>query len=720
MIGFEGLRGSMGMRIPVRKFTGLGVCLLAALPPTGALAHEPEDDPVALDDVVVLGRARNLVGSAISASQGRVGQPEIESRPMLRTGEILELIPGMIVTQHSGSGKGNQMFLRGFNLDHGTDFATWVDGMPVNLRSHAHGQGYTDINFLIPEMVQEMEFRKGPYFADVGDFSSAGSAHFETFSWMPQDVVKLAGGEDGYARALVAGSAALESDNLVYAVEAQHYDGPWDDIDEDLKKYNGMLRYVNRGEAGHWDVTLMGYDAEWNSADQIPERAVRQGLISDLGSLDTDVGGETSRYSLSARGVRSWSLGQTFVSAYVIDYSLDLWSNFTYFLDDPVNGDEFQQSEDRMIYGGSLAHHWDSTLFGKALAHRTGLEFRYDDVDDVGLYQTVARNRINTFREDDVEEASVGWYYRVEVPWTSRLTTLLGVRADWYDFDVDSDNPLNSGTDDDFLVSPKFNLVYNASPSLDLYLSAGGGFHSNDARGTTISVDPRTGEDVDPVDPLVESEGAEVGLRFAPNPRINSSASLWYLKLDSELLYVGDAGTTEPSTESERWGVEFANYIRPTDWLTLDADYTWTDSELNDNPDGDKIPGAIKNVFSSGITATHPSGLSGSLRVRYFGERPLVEDNSVKSDDFTTVNMQLGYTRGRWRTQLDVLNLFDSDDHDIDYYYASRLEGEPAEGVEDIHFHPIEPRTVRLSVSYRFSARDDDYTRLPSTAWNAQ
>ena len=702
----------MTVMVPV----ALAAAISGALLPQSAMAHEEN----VLEEVVVEGRRQVLVGEARSASEGVVGQMELSIRPLLRPGDVLEAVPGLIVTQHSGSGKSNQMFLRGFNLDHGTDFATWVDGMPVNLRSHAHGQGYTDINFLIPEMVQEMEFRKGPYFADVGDFSSAGSAHFETFSWMPQDVVKLAGGEDGYARALVAGSAALESDNLVYAVEAQHYDGPWDDIDEDLKKYNGMLRYVNRGEAGHWDVTLMGYDAEWNSADQIPERAVRQGLISDLGSLDTDVGGETSRYSLSARGVQSWSLGQTFVSAYVIDYSLDLWSNFTYFLDDPVNGDEFQQSEDRMIYGGSLAHHWDSTLFGKALAHRTGLEFRYDDVDDVGLYQTVARNRINTFREDDVEEASVGWYYRVEVPWTSRLTTLLGVRADWYDFDVDSDNPLNSGTDDDFLVSPKFNLVYNASPSLDLYLSAGGGFHSNDARGTTISVDPRTGEDVDPVDPLVESEGAEVGLRFAPNPRINSSASLWYLKLDSELLYVGDAGTTEPSTESERWGVEFANYIRPTDWLTLDADYTWTDSELNDNPDGDKIPGAIKNVFSSGITATHPSGLSGSLRVRYFGERPLVEDNSVKSDDFTTVNMQLGYTRGRWRTQLDVLNLFDSDDHDIDYYYASRLEGEPAEGVEDIHFHPIEPRTVRLSVSYRFSARDDDYTRLPSTAWNAQ
>jgi len=338
----------------------------------------------------------------------------------------------------------------------------------------------------------------------------------------------------------------------------------------------------------------------------------------------------------------------------------------------------------------------------------------------VGLYQTVARNRINTFREDDVKESSVGWYYRVEVPWTSRLTTLLGVRADWYDFDVDSDNPLNSGDDDDFLISPKFNLVYNASPALDLYLSAGKGFHSNDARGTTISIDPRTGEDVDPVDPLVESDGAEVGLRFAPDPRINSSASLWYLKLDSELLYVGDAGTTEPSTESERWGVEFANYIRPTDWLTLDADYTWTDSELNDNPDGDKIPGAIESVFSSGITATHPSGLSGSLRVRYFGERPLIEDNSVKSDDFTTVNMQLGYTRGRWQTRLDVLNLFDSDDHDIDYFYASRLQGEPAEGVEDIHFHPIEPRTVRLSVSYRFSNRSDDYTRSPSIAWNSR
>ena len=674
---------------------------LALSLPVAAPAHEKEQ-PLDLDEVTVFGRSRDLIGEAASAAEGRVGQAEIEVRPLLRPGELLELVPGMIVTQHSGTGKSNQMFLRGFNLDHGTDFAAWVDGMPVNLRSHAHGQGYTDINFIIPEMVQELEYRKGPYYAEIGDFSSAGAAHFNTYKRLDRGIVQGTVGEDNYARGLLAGSSSLGAGTLTFAAEATGYDGPWKDIEEDLEKYNGMLRYSSSADTRRWDVTLMGYDAEWNSADQIPERAVQQGLVRRLGSLDTDVGGDTHRYSLSTQFVQDWNRAQTRVNLYAIDYELSLYSNFTYFLDDPVDGDEFEQSEDRKIYGGLVEQHFDASLFGQSVAHKLGLEFRHDDVDDVGLYQTSARRRLETVRVDDVDETSAALYYAADVLWSTRLRTILGLRYDYYDFEVDGDDPRNSGSDNDALWSPKFSAIYTASDSLEFYLNAGQGFHSNDARGATIRFDPKTGERVDPVDPLVESEGAELGMRWVQGRILNTAVSLWYLELDSELLYVGDAGTTEPSTKSERWGVEVANFIRPTEWLTLDIDYAWTDADLKDNPDGDEIPGSISSVLSAGASLDFPSGWGGTIRARYFDDRPLIEDGSVEADDFLTLNAQLRYDRGPWRATLDVLNLLDDNENDIEYFYASRLQDEPPEGVEDIHFHPVEPRTLRFTVSYRF------------------
>jgi outer membrane receptor protein involved in Fe transport len=554
-------------------------------------------------------------------------------------------------------------------------------------------------------MIQELEYRKGPYYAEVGDFSSAGAAQFNTYTRLDRNIVKAATGQDGYRRGLVAGSADLGRGAVTFAGEATGYDGPWVDISEDLRKYNGLLRYGTRGDGRRWDVTLMGYDADWNSADQIPERAVKEGLVRRLGSLDTYVGGNTHRYSLSTRLVQDWDRSQTRINLYAIDYELKLFSNFTYLLDDPVNGDEFEQSENRRIYGGLLEHHYDAKLFDRSVAHRFGLEFRYDDVDDIGLYQTLARQRLDTIRQDDIEEASSAVYYAGDVLWSPRLRTVFGLRYDYYDFDVDSDDPRNSGKENDSLWSPKFSGIYTANDSLELYLNAGKGFHSNDARGTTIRFDPKTGEPVDPVDPLVESMGAELGLRWAPGRILNTALSVWYLELDSELLYVGDAGTTEPSSKSRRHGIEIANFIRPTEWLTIDLDYAWTDAELRNNPAGSHIPGSIEEVLTAGVAVDLPSGWGGTVRGRYFDERPLTEDGSVRSGDFLTFNAQLRYARGPWRASLEVLNLFDHDENDIEYYYASRLSGEPPEGVEDIHFHPVEPRTLRLNVSYNFGGK---------------
>jgi len=680
------------------------LALLALLTPlTVVAAQQPT-----LEEIEVTGRQLNLVGQATSASQGVVGQQEIELRPILRTGDVLELVPGMVVTQHSGTGKANQYFLRGFNLDHGTDFATYVDGMPVNMRTHGHGQGYTDLNFVIPETIGTLTYRKGPYYAEVSDFSSAGSADLVTLDRFDDSLAEVGLGEDNYYRAVLLGSAALGPGTASTALEFNSYDGPWSDIKEDARKVNGLLKYGWAVAGGEATVTAMGYNSHWNSPDQIPQRAVDEGLIDELGSLDDHVGGQSSRYSLSAR----WKDNNWDTWLYAIRYRLKLWSNFTYFLDDESNGDEFEQKDKRWLYGGRANYQIEGSLAGIDMVNRLGVEFRYDDIPEVGLYKTSGRKRLGAVRSDKVEEWSTGLYAENQLNWTPRLRSVLGARYDYFDFDVNSRideniygvdlNP-NSGNANADKLALKGSLIYSFSEQWEAYASAGRGLHSNDARGTTAAVDPIEGGAIDPVDPLVDSLGYEVGLRGFWHERLNTSIALWSLQLDSELLFVGDAGTTEASRQSERKGVEVTAYYRLTDEWTLDLEYAYTDAKFTDPaPEGDHIPGSVDKVLQTGISADLANGWFGSLRLRYFGERPLVEDGSVKSEDSTVVNLRVGYRLPRWTFKVDVLNVLNSKDHDIDYYYASRLPGEPSGGEEDIHFHILEPRTVRGYVSYAF------------------
>ena len=663
-----------------------------------------------IDEIQVVGRWEDPVGNSVSASSGVFGQQEILERPLLRTGELLEFVPGLILTQHSGSGKSNQMFLRGFNLDHGTDFATWVDGMPVNMRTHGHGQGYTDVNFLIEDLVERVEFVKGPVDVRVGDFSSAGAALMQTTRRLDEGFVKGTLGEDGYARVVAADGVDIGAGSLVIGGEARYYDGPWDDIDEDLEAYKALVRYSTTASNGDgWNFAFMGYDASWNSADQIPQRAVDSGLISDLGSLDTTVGGESSRYSLSGEWLRDTDAASWRARGYVIDYEMDLFSNFTYFLDDPVNGDQFQQIDDRIIYGGDISLTLGDALTGGDMQQSFGAEFRYDDVDEVALNRTVDTVFLSTVRQDSVTQGSVGLYYENQYAWTDRLRTVVGLRYDYYDFDVDSNLDANSGDGDDSQISPKFALIYTWSDATELYFNAGRGMHSNDARGVTITVDPVTLDPVDPVDPLVKSKGAEIGAKTFLTDRLNVSFALWYLDLDSELLFVGDAGNTEALGPSERYGIEIPIYYQ-TDYWKFDLELSLTDSEFSET--GEEIPGSLDRVIAAGAYFDYPTGWYGAARVRHFGERPLIEDGSVESDSTTVVNTMLGHRWGaaeQWDARAELLNVFDSDDDDITYFYESRLRVpfsptgtlEPT-GVEDVHFRRIEPRTVRLTLTYNF------------------
>lgn len=657
------------------------------------------DDTVTLKQVTVVGRRQNLVGEAVSASEGIVGSTDIADHPLLRTGDLLEFVPGLIATAHAGSGKANQYFLRGFNLDHGTDFSTSIDGMPVNMRTHGHGQGYTDLNFLIPEAIDSLTYRKGTYYADVGDFSSAGSAQFHVSDTVEQGQATLTAGEDGYGRLVVVDSVKAGAGDLLYAGELQTYDGPWTDIDEDVRKKNLLLRYSVDAGGGRAHVTFMGYDNSWNSADQIPQRAVDQGLISEFGSLDTSVGGESSRYSLSG-GWTGPAFGSTLdASVYAIEYKLSLWSDFTYFLDDPVDGDQFEQVDDRKIYGFKLSQQWDR---GRS-RWRVGADGRFDDIGRVALLNTVDRVPVGTVRDDSVREGSIGLYVANEFRFNDQWRSYVGVRRDEYDFDVDSSLAANSGGKRAGITSYKASVAYQPIDPLELYASYGTGFHSNDARGTTITVDPGTGDPVQKVDPLVGSKGAELGARMHFSDRLQGTLAFWSLKLDSELLFVGDAGTTEPSRPSQRDGVEAGLYWFPNEHYTANLEASYTNARFTDvDPAGEEVPGSIPLVVGAGVTAHYDNGWLASAQLKHFGRYPLIEDDSVESGGSTIVNLRVGREWERIGLYLDVLNLLDSEDHDIDYYYTSRLAGEPAGGVDDVHFHIFPSRSLRLSLRYAF------------------
>jgi hypothetical protein len=650
------------------------------------------------DAVIVTPDQSGLVGDADAASQGTIEAEQLENRPLLRSAEVLEVIPGVVVTQHSGSGKANQYFLRGFNLDHGTDFAVWVDGMPINLPSHGHGQGYADLNFLIPELVEHIHYRKGPYYADEGDFSAAGAAHVHFKNSLPRAFGEVTLGSYDYRRILLGGSSAVEKGNLLGVLEMAGDNGPWENP-EKLRKVNGVLRYAHGDDKNGFTVTGMGYGSRWNSTDQIPSRAVDSGQIGRFGAVNPTDGGSSSRFSLSTQWAKSALESSTRVSAYLIRSRLQLFSDFTYFLRDPVNGDQFEQVDKRTIAGGQAAHTWRMPLGSLDVEHTVGLQLRRDDIGEVGLHNTVARDRLATVRNDSVLQTSAGLYYLNSIPWTPWARTQLGLRADSYRFRVDSDNPANSGSTSASLASPKFGLVLGPWRDVEYFVNYGWGFHSNDARGATISVDPSSGAPVERVTPLVRAKGGEVGFRAAPLKGYQTSVSLWRLDIDSELLFIGDAGTTEPSRPSQRQGIEWANYVKPVASVTADFDVTLSKARFKgDDPAGNHIPGSAARTASGGLTyAEGPWG--AGLRLRYFGPRPLIEDNSVRSGSSTLINAKVVYALTKQsKIRLEVLNLFDRKVDDIAYFYTSRLQGEPAEGVADRHFHPAEPRALRVSL----------------------
>jgi len=671
-----------------------------------------------LPNFIVEGRQDSLVGVAVSATQGTVGSEELADRPLLRIGEILETVPGVIITQHAGGGKANQYFSRGFNLDHGTDFSIDLDGMPLNLASHAHGQGYADMNVVIPELIDRLDFEKGPYYAANGDFSTVGAAHLVFVDTLPADFIKVEAGTDGYFRGLVATSSPLASGNLLVGLEAYHENGPWV-VPDEYTRYNGMLKYSNGSASVGYSVTAMAYHGTWNSTDQVAESAVGSGLIPFYGSQSPTDGGYSQRYSIQGEWHRQDADSATQIMTYAFHYDLNLFSNFTYYLVSP-DGDQFEQQDNRNVLGLKASHSITGQFLGRRMETTFGTQFQNSWID-LGLYQTVDRVRTAkvdysgnvipaTTKVDTVNETSAAVYFDSAVWWADKFRSELGLREDFCNVNVSDLDPVNSGDRDAFLDSPKLSLVFGPWDSTEFYIQGGYGFHSNDARTDTATVNPDNSLVGTRLPVLVPSRGAEVGMRTTGVSKLQSTLSIWYLHDDSELYFNGidaDNGETSPSQQAtRRFGVEFANYYSPAPWLALDLDLadSWahfispTTAAEDVTPGGTLVDEAIHLSLAGGVTVKGRNGWEATLRLRYFGPRPLVSDGSVTSASTTIVNLGVGYRiNRRWRMTADILNLLDRRDHDIDYYYQSR--NSPAPGAPEpyeIHFHPVEPIEFRL------------------------
>ncbi len=716
----------------------------------------------------VQGRGDSLIGIAESASQGTVGATEIQDRPILRTGEILETIPGMIITQHAGGGKANQYFLRGFNLDHGTDFAVYLDSMPLNLPSHAHGEGYADMNAVTPEFVERIDFEKGPYYASIGNYGSAGAANLVFFKTLPENFVLVEGGMYGYGRIVFGISKKLRKGNLLYGGEAYHDNGPWTTHEDNYYKFNGLATYSQGGETNGFSITARAYRGTWNSSDQIPVTAIP--LVGLYGALNPTDGGESQRYSLQGEWHRSGANSETKITAYGFYYDLNLFSDFTYYLDDPVKGDQFEQQDRRWVAGLDAHHTIFSTWFGHKTANTFGLQVRNDWVHN-GLYRSEDRirtdkNDINACNAQPIPECDtnpdltailpadtdvnkftdtmIGFYVENKTQWTDKFRSVVAFRGDEAIYSVTSLTPtyvatelpgspvvnfseLNSGTATKFLPSPKASLIFGPWAKTEFYVQAGLGFHSNDARGATQRAEPISPDYPfptfsTPIPALVQTKGAEVGVRTSFVPKLQSTLSLWYLHSNSELQQDGDTGGTVASAQpSNRYGVEWANYYTPLEHLAFDFDLAdsvarFTQVDPDDaaytnvgggqypvqGPGGTRVPEAVGWVISSGLTLHDYKGFTASLRLRYFGPRDLTSDGIYRSDSTALLNAEVGYRiNSHWSVKAEFLNLLDRLDHDIDYAYISRITPTGAPEFTDV-FHPVEPFQARFGLTYRF------------------
>ncbi len=669
-------------------------------------ASTTDADPATLEEIKVTAERLGLMGAAATASEGIVVNDELALTPAYRVAQLLETVPGLQVTSHSGEGKANQYLLRGYNLDHGTDLATFVDGMPVNEPTHAHGQGYTDMNFLIPELATNVKYTKGTYYADEGDFASVGSVHINYLNRL-DDQISLTGGTLGYRRLFGGGTLHLSGGQLLGALEMQRYDGPWVNPD-DLRKINAVLRYSVGDETDGFTLTAMHYHGKWNSTTDQPERAIDAGLISRYGSLNPSDGGEAQRSSLTLQMFKPLAGGELHAAAYLFGNRLTLWNDFTHFLVDPLNGDQEAQHESRTAIGGTLGYRHAAPLFGLENEVETGIVTR-SDFNEVSRYPTKERvviplsgDSLNFDEADSVRLSSAAAYSQATTHWTTWFRSVIGLR---YDTQYGSDTGTNQGTAGSHLLQPKGSLIFRPSESTEFYLSAGRGFHSDDLRGVTAA--QRAGVSAAPL--IARQSGEEIGVRQDFTHSFTMTFALYSLSAESETTYDPDAGVDSAGPASRRRGFELNLTYQALHWLEFYGSYSANHARFTSPFDdgtghvGLFLPNAPFATGSFNVYVKNLGDWSGSLGYRYLSGYPLSADDAVKGHGYGEWSAGAHYDIGRgWSAGLGLYNLLNKKADAAEFWYVDRLSGEPPQGVADVHVHPLEGRTARLTWAKKF------------------
>ena len=654
----------------------------------GSASGHGKEDVTVLEEVQVVGER------PIAASSARIIlNEEILLQPQGRPADLLRLAPGLITLEHSGgAGKADQFLLRGFDADHGTDLALHVDGMPINMRSHAHGQGYGDINFIIPETIEEIVVKKGPYHVEYGDFATAGAANYVTREMIPQNIVQSARGSFNTQRHLFITSPFRERFRTLFAGEFYYTDGPYDFVNRNTR-YNGLAKLTfDPSATSQLNVTFTQHYGRWNGSGQIPLREVEANRLDRFGSLDPSEGGKSVRST--GRLDYHYDLpngGTAFARLWAQYYYLSLFTNFTFFLNDPVNGDGIEQTDRRWLTGSDIGYRQIFRLLDYEGTMTAGLQTRFDKIQ-VRLGTQQKRSSLAITQESDIFEASYSPYLKLDLQFLPWLRFVGGGRVDVFTYNVNdrcgtdcSVRP--DGTASDAIASGKANVIFGPWARTEFFMNVGTGFHSNDARDVVMNSSATT---------LPRAIGYELGIRSKPWTWAEFLATFWLLDLQSELVFVGDEGTTEPRGKTRRLGTELSARISPVEWLSIRGDITYTDAEFRKT--GDSIPLAPEFTAFSSVTTHFPFGLSSTLQMLTVGSRAATEDRSVLLEPFTIFDLILRYKIpvsppiGRLEAFLSVRNLTDTDWRQAQFLYESRLPGEPAGGVSDIHFVPGTPR----------------------------
>ncbi|MFD1613745.1 TonB-dependent receptor [Gelatiniphilus marinus] len=643
-----------------------------------------------LDQVLIVSKV-NVLSNFVNV--------DLKTSPVKSSQEILRKIPGLIIGQHAGGGKAEQIFLRGFDIDHGTDIAIDVDGMPVNMVSHAHGQGYADMHFIIPETIDNIDFAKGAYYANKGNFNTAGYVDINTKKTIDDNIVSVEAGQYGTLRALSMLKIVDEEHSKAYlASELMLSDGVFESP-QNFNRINVMGRYnFNNYKDQEFNMAISHFQSKWDASGQIPVRAVESGLISRFGAIDDTEGGNTSRSNFWINHTKELDEHSSIKSsAYLSKYDFELFSNFTFFLEDPVNGDQIHQKEDRTIIGAKTAYEHSLHLkdHDAQLKYELGVGFRYDDVNDVQLSRTLNRQTIlERLAYGNIDELN-GFTYAHLTYKKNKWTLNPGLRLDYFNFDYENllTAAYDNKSENKFLVSPKLNFIYAASPKLQVFAKTGLGYHSNDTRVVTAN----NGKKI-----LPTAFGADLGVIMKPIDRLVINAALWSLFLQQEFVYVGDAGIVEPSGKTKRYGVDFGLRYQLTDGLFFNTDVNYTYARSSDDPSGqDYIPLAPDLTSSGGLSFRDLGNFSGGLSYRFIKDRPANEDNSIVADGYFITDFNLNYNHKNWTFGLIVENLFDSEWNETQFATESRLFNEP-DAVEEIHFTPGTPFFLRGKISVRF------------------